>query len=57
MNESIVIYIIITIVTTIHIRYFIILWFKVSYYKQKLKNANIDTSSVDNITLRDIYKL
>jgi len=31
--------------------------FKVSYYEQKLKNRDVDISSVENITLTEIFKL
>ena len=31
--------------------------FKISYYEQKLKNRDVDISSVENITLTEIFKL
>lgn len=31
--------------------------FKISYYEQKLKNRDVDISSVKHITLTEIFKL
>ena len=31
--------------------------FKISYYEQKLKNRDVDISHIENITLKDIWKL
>ena len=45
------------ILVLINLRVGVVNTFKISYYEQKLKNRDVDISHIENITLKDIWKL
>jgi hypothetical protein len=49
--------IILTIISMLHVRLLIVSSFRESYYKEKLKNRDVDTSHIDNIGIIGILNL
>lgn len=45
------------VLSLVNLRAGMISTFKINYYEQKLKNRDVDISHIENITLKEIWKL